>query len=539
MDDALQQAWTAVEELGRRPGASAIRPLFAADPGRFARFHHRGAGLLLDISKTAISDEVQAALFALAGAAGLEEQRQAMARGEPVNGTERRAALHMALRGPLPGAGGAAHEDALRSLAYMRAFTESVHRGEVRGATNQRFDTVLSIGIGGSDLGPNMASRALWRAGDPMRPVYLGNVDGHGWETVLPMLDPRRTLVLVGSKTFTTAETMANARLVRAWMEASVGRNGASAHFAALSTNLAACEAFGIAADRVFPFRDWVGGRFSLWSAVGLSLALSLGWERFEALLAGARDMDRHFLDAPVARNLPMLLALVEAWHVGGLGLHRRAVLPYDERLRRLPAHLQQLEMESLGKSVRRDGTPTPWATGPVVFGEPGTSAQHSFMQLIHQGPSPVPVDFILVARADHRHEENHRILLANGLAQAEALMVGRDAEAIATDMREAGADEAAIARLATHRAAPGDRPSTTIVMPCLDPHALGSLIALYEHKVFCLGCLWDINPFDQWGVELGKVLATPLLRELTDGRKVQHDSSTEGLLAEVLRLQK
>ncbi len=539
MDDALQQAWRAVEELGRRPGITAIRPLFAADPQRFARFHHRGAGLLLDISKTSISDEVLATLHALARAAGLEEQRHAMARGEAVNNTEGRAALHMALRGPLPGAGGQAHEDAQRTLSYMRAFTESVHRGEIRGATNQRFDTVLSIGIGGSDLGPVMVTRALWRAGDPMRPVHLGNVDGHGWETVLPMLDPRRTLVLVGSKTFTTAETMANARLVRAWMEASVGRNGASAHFAALSTNLAACEAFGIAPDRVFPFRDWVGGRFSLWSAMGLSLALCLGWERFEALLAGAQEMDQHFLQAPLEGNLPMLLALVEAWHVGGLGWHRRAVLPYDERLRRLPAHLQQLEMESLGKGVRRDGRPTPWATGPVVFGEPGTSAQHSFMQLIHQGARPVPVDFILVARADHRHEENHRILLANGLAQAEALMVGRDAAAIANDMREAGADEETIARLAPHRAAPGDRPSNTIVLPCLDPRSLGSLIALYEHKVFCLGCLWDINPFDQWGVELGKVLATPLLRELTDGRKVGHDSSTEGLLAEVLRLQK
>ncbi|MCW8085836.1 glucose-6-phosphate isomerase [Sabulicella glaciei] len=539
MDDVLEDAWARVEEFGRRPGASAIRPLFTADPKRFDRYSHRGAGLLLDMSKTAISDEVREALFDLARAARVEQGRDAMANGEIVNNTERRAALHMALRGGLPGAGAAAHEDALRTLTYMRAFTESVHRGEVRGATNQRFDTVLSIGIGGSDLGPVMVTRALWRAGDPMRPVHLGNVDGHGWETVLPMLDPRRTLVLIGSKTFTTAETMANARLVRAWMEASVGRNGASAHFAALSTNLAACEAFGIAADRVFPFRDWVGGRFSLWSALGLSLALSLGWERFEALLDGAREMDQHFLGAPLEQNLPILLALVEAWHVGGLKIHRRAVLPYDERLRRLPAHLQQLEMESLGKSVRRDGTPTPWSTGPVVFGEPGTSAQHSFMQLVHQGPNPVPVDFILVAKSDHRHDENHRILLANGLAQAAALMVGRDADAVKAEMREAGADEETIARLVPHRVSPGDRPSNTIVMPRLDPQALGSLIALYEHKVFVLGCLWDVNPFDQWGVELGKVLATPILRELTDGRRVPHDSSTSGLLAEIQRLQR
>jgi glucose-6-phosphate isomerase len=382
-----------------------------------------------------------------------------------------------------------------------------------------------------------MVSRALWRAGDPMRPIHLGNVDGHGWETVLPMLDARRTLVLVSSKTFTTAETRATAKLVKSWMEASVGRNGAAAHFAALSTNFAATESFGIAADRVFPFKDWVGGRFSLWSPIGLSLALSLGWERFEALLAGARAMDEHFLEAPLEENLPVLMALVEAWHVNGLGLHRRAVLPYDERLRRLPAHLQQLEMESLGKGVMQDGRPVPFQTGPVVFGEPGTSAQHSFMQLVHQGPLSVPVDFILVAKPDHRHAENHRILLANGLAQSEALMVGRDAAAIAADMRAHGADETEIQRLLPHRVSPGDRPSTTLVLPCLDPHHLGSLVALYEHKVFVLGCIWDINPFDQWGVELGKVLATPLLRELSTGEHAPHDSSTEGLMAELRRL--
>jgi glucose-6-phosphate isomerase len=540
MDDALQQAWHGVTALAARPEASAIRPLFAADPQRFARYSHRGGGLFLDMSKTAITDAARTALLGVARAARVAERRDAMVRGDLLNVTERRAALHMALRGRVAAA--EASDDAARTLSYMRAFTESVHRGEVRGATNQRFDTVLNIGIGGSDLGPTMVSRALWRAGDPMRPIHLGNVDGHGWETVLPMLDARRTLVLVSSKTFTTAETMANARLVKSWMEASVGRNGAAAHFAALSTNFAATEAFGIASDRVFPFKDWVGGRFSLWSPIGLSLALSLGWERFEALLAGARAMDEHFLQAPLEDNLPVLLALTEAWHVNGLGLHRRAVLPYDERLRRLPAHLQQLEMESLGKGVMLDGRPVPVQTGPVVFGEPGTSAQHSFLQLIHQGPLPVPVDFILVARPDHRHAENHRILLANGLAQSEALMVGRDAEAIIAEMLGAGADRATIDRLLPHRVSPGDRPSVAIVLPHLDPHTLGALVALYEHKVFVLGCLWNINPFDQWGVELGKVLATPLLRELTTGEPPgehgRHDASTEGLMAEILRLQ-
>ena len=537
-DGTLAAAWTRVEALGAAPGASAIRPLFAADPERFARHSHRGAGLLLDMSKTAISDEALAALLELARAAGVERQRDAMASGALVNVTEGRAALHMALRGSLPGAP-AESADAAATLEAMRVFTGRVHRGEILGATGERFDTVLNIGIGGSDLGPVMVSRALWRAGDPMRPVHLGNVDGHGWETVLPGLDARRTLVLIASKTFTTQETMANAHLVRGWMEACIGREQAASHFAALSTNLKATAEFGIAPDRVFPFRDWVGGRFSLWSAIGLSLALSLGWDRFRALLDGAAAMDRHFLDAPLEANLPALLALTEAWHVNGLGLGRRAVLPYDERLRRLPAHLQQLEMESLGKRVQSDGTPVPRSTGPVVFGEPGTSAQHSFMQLVHQGACPVPVDFILVAKPDHGHAENHRILLGHGLAQAEALLMGRDAAGVTADMQAAGADAATIERLLPHRIFPGDRPSVTILLPRLDPASLGALIALYEHKVFVLAALWGINAFDQWGVELGKVLAVPLVGELEQGSASgAHDASTAGLLAEVLRLQ-
>lgn len=537
MASAVEAAWARVEALAAAPGAGAIRPLFVADPQRFARHHHQGGGLLLDMSKTSVSDAVLDALLDLARAADVTGRRDAMARGEAVNGTEGRAALHMALRGTLPGAGGEAHAEAATVLAQMEAFTNAIHRGEIRGATNQRFDTVLNIGIGGSDLGPVMVGRALWRAGDPMRPIHLGNVDGHGWETVLPSLDARRTLVLVASKTFTTQETMANAHLVKRWMEASVGQNGAAAHFVALSTNLKATAEFGISEDRVFPFRDWVGGRFSLWSAIGLSLALSLGWERFAALLEGARAMDRHFLDAPLEANLPVLLALVEAWHVNGMGLHRRAVLPYDERLRRLPAHLQQLEMESLGKGVTMDGTPVPRATGPVVFGEPGTNAQHSFMQLVHQGPRPVPVDFILVARPDHTHEENHRILLANGLAQAEALLMGRDADSVRAEMVASGMAEADIARLLPHRVFTGDRPSNTILLPRMDEGALGALIALYEHKVFVLGALWNINPFDQWGVELGKVMAAPLVHELESGSPGAHDASTEGLLRAILTL--
>jgi glucose-6-phosphate isomerase len=516
MADALSAAWAEIERLGARPEAGAIRPLFVADPQRFARFSRRAGSLLLDYSKTALSDEVLSALLALARAADVEGRRAAMARGEAVNATEHRAVLHIALRGHR-GVLEAAH-DVAEVLGRMRAFTEATHR-------EGRFTDVLNIGIGGSDLGPAMVARALWRPGCPLEPHYLGNVDGHAWEALRPRLDPARTLVLVASKTFTTQETMTNAALVRAWLGEHAARN-----MAALSTNLEATAAFGIPEERVFPFKDWVGGRFSLWSAIGLSLALALGWDSFARLLDGARVMDEHFLSAPLADNLPVLLALVECWHVNARGLTTRAVLPYDERLARLPAHLQQVEMESLGKRVTLTGEPVRRMTGAVVFGEPGTNAQHSFMQLIHQSPRPVPVDFILVAKPDHPYADSHRKLLANGLAQAEALLRGKS--------RAEAADETPA--LAAHREFPGDRPSVTILLPHLDAHTLGQLVALYEHKVFTLGALWGVNAFDQWGVELGKHLASAILPELEAGasKPGAHDSSTEGLMRELLRLQ-
>ncbi len=542
-DDAASRrarAWAAVEALGARPGAAAIRPLFAADPRRFARFSHRAGDLLVDLSKTSVSDEVLAALLDLARACEVAARRDAMARGEPVNATERRAVLHMALRAPRAAGFRAGAEDASAAvhdtLDRMRAFVAAVHEGAIRGATGERLTDVVNIGIGGSDLGPAMAARALWREGaSPMRAHSLANVDAHAWEALRPRLDPARTLVLVASKTFTTQETMLNARLVRAWLAQALGEADAvRLHMAALSTNLDATAEFGIDPARVFGFRDWVGGRFSLWSAIGLSLALALGWAEFAALLAGARAMDEHFLRSPAERNVPVLMALTEAWHVDALGYPARAVLPYDERLARLPAHLQQVEMESLGKRVTLDGAPVPRATGPVVFGEPGTNAQHSFMQLIHQGATPVPVDFVLVARPNHAHAESHRALLANGLAQAEALLRGRSEDEARAEMAAAGMAEAEIARLLPHRVFPGDRPSTTILLPRLDASTLGQLVALHEHKVFVLGALWDVNAFDQWGVELGKQLAGPIGRELAEGRRVHagaHDGSTEGLL--------
>jgi glucose-6-phosphate isomerase len=538
----VEAAWAVVETLGRQPGAASVRALFAADPGRAARMTHRAGDILLDLSRTPIGPEVQAALLALARAADVAGFRDAMAAGEPVNATEGRGALHMVLRAAEdapPGRG--AHAEALGlardTRRRMRAFTEAVHGGALRGASGEPFTDVLNIGIGGSDLGPFMAARALWTPASPMRAHYLANVDAHAWEALRPRLDPARTLVLVASKTFTTQETMTNAALARGWLAEALGDAGAATHLVALSTNEAAAAAFGIPADRVFGFSDTVGGRFSLWSAIGLSLALALGWPAFEGLLAGARAMDDHFLAAPPEANLPLLLALAEVWHVNGLGYPARAVLPYDERLARFPAHLQQLEMESLGKAVQADGSRVTRRTGPVVFGEPGTNAQHSFLQLIHQSPTPVPVDFILVANPDHAHPDSHRKLLANGLAQAEALLVGRSDVAVRAEMAAGGDSEAKIGQVAPHRVFTGDRPSTVILLPRLDPFILGQLVALYEHKVACLGALWGINPFDQWGVELGKQLAGHVLAAL-EGRGSRQDPTTAPLIAEIRRLQ-
>jgi len=538
---AAERAWSALIALGRRPGAAAIRPLFAADPGRSARFSRRGAGILLDLSRTAISEEVLAALLALAEATGVTAFRDRMARGEPVNATEQRAALHMALRAPPGVPFRAGEEDAAAevqaTLRAMQAFVAGVHDGRLRGATGERFTDVLQIGIGGSDLGPAMVIRALWTPACPLRAHHLANIDAHAWEAIRHRLDPARTLVLVASKTFTTQETMANAALVRAWLADALGEDAGLAHMVALSANRRAAVAFGIAPERVFGFRDWVGGRFSMWSAVGLGIALALGWDAFARLLAGARAMDEHFLSAPPRDNLPILMALAEVWHVNALGYPARAVLPYDERLNRLPAHLQQLEMESLGKRVAIDGTPLTRASGPVVFGEPGTNAQHSFLQLLHQGTTPVPADIILVAQPDHGYLDSHRKLLANGLAQAEALLQGRDEAMVAAEMRAAGASEAEIARLLPHRVFPGNRPSLLLLLPRLDAGTLGALVALYEHKVASLGALWGINPFDQWGVELGKQLADGILPAL-EGRDVPLSPSAAATVAEIRRLQ-
>jgi glucose-6-phosphate isomerase len=545
-DEALlSELWQHVTARAARPGGTAIRPLFAADPDRARRFSANLDDLTLDFSKTSIDADTLVALLDLAHESGLAGFRDRLFAGAPVNATEGRAAMHMALRAPADAAmmasvGGEVEDAsaiAAAERARMRDFVAAVHAGTLRGATGEPFTAVLNIGIGGSDLGPRMASEALTLAhGAKLAPHFLSNVDGHGFAALARALDPARTLILVASKTFTTLETMTNAAAARVWLAGALGEAAVGAHFAALSTNARAVAAFGIAPERMFGFRDWVGGRYSLWSSIGLSIALATGWDAFVAMLDGARAMDQHFRSAPFAENLPVLLALVGIWHVNALGLRTHCVLAYDERLRRFPAYLQQLEMESNGKSVRLDGGPVRQATCPVVFGEPGTDAQHSFMQLVHQGTQAVPVDFILAAIPDHDRPDAHRILAANVFAQAEALLAGRDRAAVEAEMRAAGVAPEAIAAIAPHRVFPGDRPSTTILFRQLDGYSLGRLIALYEHKVAVQGFLWGINSFDQWGVELGKALAGGILPELAPGprrggRAATHDGSTAALI--------
>src|SRR5271165_6157587 len=469
-------AFARLSALAARPNGRRITHLYEADPARAARFSATLDDLTLDYSKTAIDDAAREALFALAEAADLEGFRRRLFAGAAVNVTEHRAAMHMALRAPtdarlraaLPGGVEDASALAGDARARMRDFVAAVHDGRTTGASGERFTSVVNVGIGGSDLGPRMVTEALTlgRGDARMQARFLANVDGHAFAEVVKGLDPARTLVLVASKSFTTQETVMNAAALRDWIAGALGEAAVGRHFVALSSNLDAVAAFGIPPAQEFGFRDWVGGRYSLWSPVGLVIPLTVGWERFQALLDGAWTMDVHFRDATLRENLPVLLGLVGVWHVNALGCAAHCVLAYDERLRRLAAHLQQVEMESNGKHIGLDGVPVEVATCPVLFGEPGTSAQHSFMQMIHQGTQVVPADFILAAESDHNRAEAHRALAANAFAQAAALLRGR----AAPDGEP-------------YRDFPGERPSNTILFRRLDAFSLGRLIALYEHK--------------------------------------------------------
>ena len=514
-----QHAFAALTKHYGSSVAMDMRAAFASDPGRFARFSAEAEGVLMDWSKCAVDDEAMRLLVALAEAAGVAAKRDAMFSGARINSTEGRAVLHTALRGdprrPLMLDGENVMEDIRDSGINSGAFSQAVREGSSRGvgAGGQRFTDVINIGIGGSDLGPAMATLALAPYHDGPRLHFVSNVDGAHIADTLKGLNTATTLFLIASKTFTTVETMTNAATARAWIVGALGEAAVGAHFAAISTALDKVAAFGIPLDRIFGFWDWVGGRYSIWSSIGLPLMIAIGSQRFVQFLRGAHAIDEHFRSAPFERNLPLLMAMIGVWHRNICGYAARAVIPYDQRLSRFAAYLQQLDMESNGKSVTLAGAPVGVKTGPLVWGEPGTNGQHAFFQLLHQGTDVIPVEFLVAARA---HEPaamaaHHTLLLANCLAQSEALMRGRTLAEAKAGLLAAGRSEADAARLAPHRVFPGNRPSITIAYRLLDPATLGKLIALYEHRVFVEAAIWDINAFDQWGVELGKELATGL----------------------------
>ncbi len=529
--------WRDVHTRGKQARKLSMRKLFASDPQRFQGFSRRLDEMLLDASKTTLTARSLASLFALARDCHVEAKRDAMFSGEIINITENRAVLHTALRNrsgrPVMVDGRDVMPDIDHVLADMGTFCEAVRNGTIPAADGKPFTDILNIGIGGSDLGPVMVTLALAPYHDGPRTHFVSNIDGAHLHDTLQGLDPARTLIIVASKTFTTIETMTNAQSARRWIVAALGEAAVASHFCAVSTALDKVAAFGIDPARVFGFWDWVGGRYSVWSAVGLPLMLAIGPVRFGEFLAGAHAMDEHFCTAPLEDNLPVWLALVGIWHRNGCGFATRAVLPYDQRLARLPAYLQQLDMESNGKSVTRSGLPVATDTGPVVWGEPGTNGQHAFLQLLHQGTEPIPAEFLLAAEGhepDMAH--HHAILAANALAQAEALMLGRTLEEAKAQLAARGLPATEIERLAPHRVFSGNRPSTMLLYRKLDPFTLGRIIALYEHRVFVEAAIWDINPFDQWGVELGKELATGLKaivegKQSTEGR----DGSTAGLV--------
>lgn len=538
---ALETTFELLAQQAAGLADTSLRTLFQQDPDRFAKYSARCDDLLLDYSKTKIDPQVLELLLDLARHAGVEARRKAMFAGEKINTTEDRAVLHTALRNssdlPVLVDGKDVMPDVRAVLDAMAAFSEAIRAGDMVSSTGNAFTDVVNIGIGGSDLGPVMTTLALAPYHDGPELHYVSNVDGAHIADTLEKLDPATTLVIVASKTFTTIETMTNAQTARAWIADALGEEAVSHHFAAVSTALDKVAAFGIGEDRVFGFWDWVGGRYSIWSAIGLPLMIAIGPDAFSDFLEGAHALDTHFQTAPLEENLPVLMALIGVWHRDVLGFGSRAVLPYDQRLARFPAYLQQLDMESNGKRVRLDGSPVPVESGPVVWGEPGTNGQHAFYQLLHQGTSVIPCEFLIAARG---HEDDlvhhHELLIANCLAQSEALMLGRTLEEATSLLTASGLDAEEVKRLAPHKVFPGDRPSLTLVYDQLTPFALGRLIALYEHRVFVEGVIFGINSFDQWGVELGKELATALLPMVQgDAGTEAKDSSTKGLL-EALR---
>ena len=531
-------AWKALRDHHASLARAHMRDLFAADPDRFGRFSILWEDMIVDYSKHRITPETMSLLLSLARESEVAEWRDRMFRGEKINSTEGRAVLHTALRNRSATAVTVDGADVMpgvrRVLSHMREFSDAVRSGAWRGCTGKKITDVVNIGIGGSDLGPVMVTEALKPYAAPgLRSHFVSNVDGtHIAETLKPLV-PEKTLFIIASKTFTTQETIANAGTAREWFLREVRDERAVArHFVALSTNEKEAVKFGIDRNNMFEFWDWVGGRYSLWSAIGLSIAVAIGMDNFEELLAGAYAMDEHFRTAPPERNIPVILALLGIWYCNFFGAETHAILPYDQYLHRFPAYFQQGDMESNGKRTSRDGETVDYATGPVIWGEPGTNGQHAFYQLIHQGTRLIPVDFIAPLNSHNPVGDHHLLLLSNVFAQAEALMKGKTADEVRQELAAAGMKTESLERLLPHKVFEGNRPSTTILVNKITPRSLGKLVAMYEHKIFVQGIIWNINSFDQWGVELGKQLAGKILPELLSaGPVTAHDSSTRGLI--------
>jgi len=531
-------AWQSLSAHRRQMANVHMRDLFVADPQRFARFSLRLGDILFDYSKNRITEKTMTLLVDLARQAELSEAIGAMFRGEKINTTENRAVLHIALRNrsnrPILVDGKDVMPGVNQVLARMKAFSETVRSGAWKGYTGKAITDVVNIGIGGSDLGPKMVTEALKPYGKPgLRVHFVSNVDSTDLVETLKLVDPETVLFLVASKTFTTQETMTNAHSARAWFLTSARNEAAIArHFAAMSTNTAAVARFGIDTQNMFEFWDWVGGRYSLWSAIGLSIALYLGMDRFEELLSGAYTVDEHFRTAPFERNIPVIMGLLGIWYNDFFGAESQAILPYDQYLVHFPAYFQQGDMESNGKSVTHQGEGVDYSTGPIIWGQPGTNGQHAFYQLIHQGARLIPCDFLAAAESHNPLGDHHPLLISNFLAQTEALMKGRTPAEARAELVAEGYSGAQLERLVMAKTFPGNRPSNSLFYPQLTPQILGSLIALYEHKIFTQGVVWSINSFDQMGVELGKQLAKAILAELKgDGTGLAHDSSTNGLI--------
>ncbi|MDD4929978.1 MAG: glucose-6-phosphate isomerase [Gallionella sp.] len=534
----LSTAWQALSAHYATIEPSHMRQMFEDDPARFDKLSVKFGNLLFDYSKNRVTEETMQLLVKLAEQAGLPAYIERQFEGEKINSTEQRAVLHTALRNrsnrPVFVDGQDVMPDVNRVLALMRAFSDAVRSGRHTGHTGRAITDIVNIGIGGSDLGPLMVCEALkYCASTNLRVHFVSNVDATHLAETLKKLDAATTLFVVSSKTFTTQETLTNARSARAWLISHLADEAAVAkHFAAVSTNLKATAAFGINPDNVFEFWDWVGGRYSLWSAIGLPIALFVGMDKFEELLTGAHAMDEHFRTTPLRQNIPVLMGMLGIWYGNFFGASSNAVLPYDQYLHRFPAYLQQLDMESNGKGVDRCGIPVDYDTGMAVWGEAGTNGQHAFYQLIHQGTRMIPADFLAPMHSQNPVGDHHAILLANCFAQTEALMIGKTSDEARAELAAQGLPAEALEALLPHKVFPGNKPTNTLLFDRLDPYTLGMLIALYEQKVFVQGIVWNLNSFDQWGVELGKQLASKILPELLDESvNARHDPSTSRLI--------